>query len=283
MAVGALALVPFLGRALPAAGSEADPMQRTWQRWRSSQVEFFQIPERQMDRTFSLLAYLLNRSAVETVHFVDVGCAVGDYLKIITPKIRKQIFSIGIDPIDWPGRVRYSSFLEVAIASGEERVAEFNLYGGIDPAASSLMEMARENVTHDPGQKDEKFYVPFAVETERGVKKVRVIPLSRVIEESGLTDNVIHILKIDAQGSDLDVFSSLGKYIPNVLFVQLETIYSDKEDHTLYRDQTRFSEEFPILQRHGFRLFNIARFPDGPEADVLFVNEKLFDELVPWK
>ena len=201
---------------------------------------------------------------------------------MIRSKIRKKLFSIGIDPIDWPGRVPYSSFLELAIASGEEHVAEFNLYGATRPDASSLKKMARENVTHDPSQRHDKFYVPFAVEVERGTKKVRVIPLSQVIEESGLEDDVIHILKIDTQGTDIDVFSSLGRYIPNVLFVQLEALFSDENDQELYRDQTLFFEEFLILRRHGFRVFDLARFPSGPEADVLFVNLILFDKLAPW-
>jgi hypothetical protein len=255
-------------------------MQDVWQRWRSAEVEFYEIPEREMRETYARLAYILNTSElVESVNFVDVGCAVGDYLKLIQPQIDKEFFSIGIDPIDWPGRAVYSVFLEVAIASGQEREAELNLYGGKDLAASSLKEMAKDNVTHDPRRKDEKFYVPFVVETEKGKKQVRTMPLSRVIEEQELEDQVIHIVKIDTQGTDLDVFESLGKYLPQVLFVQLETIYSDIEGHVLYEGQTRFTEELPILEKHGFRLFNVAKFPNGPEADVLFVNEELFDRL----
>ena len=36
-----------------------------------------------------------------------------------------------------------------------------------------------------------------------------------------------------------------------------------------------------LLGKLGFRIFNVARFPDGPEADVTWINEKLLVELAP--
>ena len=195
--------------------------------------------------------------------------------------MKKPIHSLGIDPLDWPGRAEYSSFLQVAIANQEPGQAEFHLYGGHDLATSSLVRLKSENVSHSEDEKDEKFYHPIAIETERGTITVDVVPLAKVVEDNDLQDSVIHFLKIDVQGTDLGSFLSLDDYVGNVLFFQIESILSDKESHKLYEGQVLFEEEKRLLEKLGFRIFNVAPFPAGPEADVMWVNTKLLGELWP--
>jgi FkbM family methyltransferase len=82
--------------------------------------------------------------------------------------------------------------------------------------------------------------------------QVETTRLDTFIEEQGLQDATIDYLHIDAQGVDLDVLKSLGKYIKNIRRGVVETvadvnksIYLNQENNTLQR-----VEEF--LGEHGF-------------------------------
>lgn len=253
----------------------------TWQRWIDGEVDFYEIPEDEVDVIYGLLGHVLDRVDAETVEFIDVGCSVGDYLVRLDRHVSKPIHSLGIDPVDRTGRAEFSTYLQVAVANQEPGKADFHLYGGPDLAASSLQRMKKENVSHSEAQQDEKFYHPVAIETERGTITVDVVPLSRVIEDHDLQETVIHLVKVDVQGTDLGSFLSLRRYVQNVLFFQIESIFSQKEGHKLYEGQKLFDEEKEILEALGFRLFNVARFPSGPEADVMWIHTRLFEELAP--
>jgi hypothetical protein len=273
-------LVCLLGAfaAAPAA-DDGETQQALWDRWVASESHFFEIPEREMGRTFDLLAHFLDGRVKGRLNFIDVGCAVGDYLVLLDGKFQSEIFSIGIDPLDWPGRAPYSVFEQVAITNKDEGTYEFHIYGGNDPATSSLEKLEADHVTHDPAESGERFFHPDEIEKAHGVIQVPALHLSTIVERYRLAGEVIHFLKIDVQGTDLQAFLSLGKYTRNCLFVQLETIYSSRRSHTLYENQTLFEDERPVLEKLGFRLFNVARFPAGPEADVVWVNRKLFRKL----
>ncbi|HKZ95138.1 MAG TPA: FkbM family methyltransferase [Candidatus Bathyarchaeia archaeon] len=106
--------------------------------------------------------------------------------------------------------------------------------------------------------------------------------LSSVIELLGLKKTIIHYVKIDAQGSDLDVFKSLGKYARNVLFVQVESVVSRNQNIRLYERQSLFEEERPVFERAGFQLFHVQEYSRdaSPEADVVYVNQRLFRDLL---
>ncbi len=272
----------------PTAGRKTGPpradtaLAEKWASWRSGRVPFFEIPEREMDRTFDLLAHFLNRIDEDRINFVDVGCAIGDYQRrFMKPKITKKLFSIGIDPIDFEQRAPYSVYAKMAITGKKPGSYDFHLYGGRFKETSSLARIRTDHVTHDEKEKHEKFFHPALIETPRGTIKVDAVPLSHLVEKHGLQDDTIHFLKIDVQGTDLEAFLSLGKYVKNVLFLQLESIYSEKRKHVLYEGQLLFEDEEPVLEKLGFRLLNVARFPAGPEADVMWVNTERFDALSP--
>jgi FkbM family methyltransferase len=64
---------------------------------------------------------------------------------------------------------------------------------------------------------------------------VDTIRLDTFIEENSLQNTKIDLLHIDAQGVDLDVLKSLGKYLKNVSEGVLETAFSS--DKTIYVEQ----------------------------------------------
>lgn len=86
--------------------------------------------------------------------------------------------------------------------------------------------------------------------------KVQSTRLDTFIEENNLQNEQIDYLHIDAQGVDLDVMKSLGKYISNVKKGVLETAYT--YDKAIYLEQTSFLEEVKDwLQQHNFKIDQI--------------------------
>ena len=262
-----------------AQSSEVATSEQAWRHWnQDSTKNALNIPERRYDEVYRHLFWFINRSKKSNVTFIDVGCAIGDYLQRVNHFSRKPVFSIGIDPIDWPRRVPYTKFLQVAIAQKSAENVAFNLYGSSDYASSSLKRLKTENVTHNHSEASDKFYHPALIEGAKGTSTVKTVPLSNIIQDEKIA-SYIDIIKVDTQGTDLEVALSAGRSLQDVLFLQIESIFSEKKGQLLYDEQTSFSQDRVTLERHGFTVFNIARFPAGPEADVMFVNKQLFQKI----
>ena len=87
--------------------------------------------------------------------------------------------------------------------------------------------------------------------------EVETTRLDTFIESNNLNNTIIDFIHIDAQGVDLDVLKSLGKYINNVMAGVVETV-KDK-DKSIYIDQNNNTldsvQEF--LLSNGFIINNI--------------------------
>ena len=87
--------------------------------------------------------------------------------------------------------------------------------------------------------------------------EVETIRLDTFIESNNLNNTIIDFIHIDAQGVDLDVLKSLGKYIKNIMAGVVETV-KDK-DKSIYIDQNNNTldsvQEF--LLSNGFIINNI--------------------------
>jgi FkbM family methyltransferase len=86
---------------------------------------------------------------------------------------------------------------------------------------------------------------------------VETIRLDTFIEEYKLEETIIDYLHIDAQGVDLDVLKSLGKYIKNVKAGVVETV---KEQHkSIYVDQNDNTLENVLifLKENKFRVISV--------------------------
>lgn len=86
--------------------------------------------------------------------------------------------------------------------------------------------------------------------------KVRTTRLDTFLEENGLTNVDIDYLHCDAQGVDLDVLKSLGKYICNLKQGVIESAFSNEK--TIYRDQNNtVNSAIKWLTENGFEIVNI--------------------------
>ena len=129
-----------------------------------------------------------------------------------------------------------------------------------------------------PVEAPSKFYHPAPIEGAKGTTSVRTRSLAHVIDDEKI-DEVIDLVKVDTQGTDLEVTLSAGKYLDKILFLQIESILSEKPGHLLYDGQSTFSKDRDTLEKRGFKVFNIAAFPAGPEGDVMLINVELLRRL----
>lgn len=257
--------------------------ERVWRRWFRDRGAVLQITERAQDQELELLALALSACPGRDTVFVDVGAAAGEVLaRLRRTALRKRVHAIGIDPVDHRAHALYSGYVAAAITDGPEGTRDFYVHAATD--CSSLLPMDPTRVTHDVAAGGSQlYYSPIEIAEVAEVQQVPTYNLSTILRQYGLADEVIHYVKVDAQGSDLAVIRSLGSQLANVLFLRMETVehVGTGEPPLLYHGQTTMPEDVAFLESAGFRLFNIARFGSTPEADLTFVNLALFRRLLP--
>ena len=208
------------------------------------------------------------------INFIDVGCAIGDVRQILD---HSNIFSIGIDPLIEKYKKRknnlnkYNILYNVAI---DVKACEtfFNITESLD--TSSLYDFNTEitSIENNNG----KFYIPndiinYITKITETIT-IKTQTLKNIIEENNLKETIIHILKIDAQGNDLNVIKSIGKYLNNVMFIIMES--TSDNTTTLYKDSSHFSEDYNYLKKNNFELITTEVLLKD-DLDCLYYNKNL--------
>jgi FkbM family methyltransferase len=216
----------------------------------------------------------------QKINCIDVGCAIGDFRNLIT---HANVFSIGIDPLieqykHWHNHLNKFTILHNVAIDNESGKKMFNITNSRD--TSSLFEFNTElttsecNLTH--------FYIPPSVihqiTTIIEQKEVETQPLKTIIEKD-LKNEIIHILKIDAQGNDLNVIKSAGNLLTNVMFIVMES--NSDTTTTLYKNSTHFAEDCSYLKSRDFELITKETLLRD-DMDCLYYNTKLIINDVVW-
>jgi FkbM family methyltransferase len=92
--------------------------------------------------------------------------------------------------------------------------------------------------------------VSYDVETTR---------LDTFLEERGLQDTQIDFLHIDAQGVDLEVLQSLGKYIGNLKAGVVETVKQQEKSIYVTQNDNTFDNVSRFLVENGFKITKVER------------------------
>ena len=102
--------------------------------------------------------------------------------------------------------------------------------------------------------------------------QVETIRLDTFIEKTNLQTNIIDFIHIDAQGVDLDVLKSLGKYIGNIKEGVIETVIDLNK--SIYSNQTNnISELKKFLKENNFSISRIeSNDPTNCEYNIFFKN-----------
>lgn len=181
--------------------------------------------------------------------YVDVGCNRGQY-SLQWAKAH-DIIVYAFEPNNelylYLKNFESENFKVFDYAIGtQEGVAMFNI--GVNDATSSLKNFDK-NYTHH--------------QMEKRIN-VNVIRLDTFCNQNNI-DEIAHI-KIDAQGSDLDVLKSLGDHIYKVNSLMVEAFINDDVD--VYEGEVKERQVMEFMLPKGFELIN--RAVDGNYCDLYF-------------
>lgn len=206
---------------------------------------------------------------------LDVGANNGDFIFPLAARLPSMSF-LGIEPIPelfdhleakrTELNLQGVRFRRLAIDETPRR-ARFNVARHADLGVSSLLDFNTDSLKRNEywqGRSD--LYFDEEIEVD-------VVRLDTLMEEAGFDH--VSFIKIDAQGVDLKVLASLGKYLGAVDGGMLEV--STTRSSVLYHDEPLLRDVLEFLDAHGFEPYAIK--PNDPacaEVNVYF-NRKGLD------
>lgn len=196
------------------------------------------------------------------LNIIDVGHHKGDWIRDFSRQIPKDkfVYCVGIDPIDHKSEWN-NLFIQKAVST---KTGTRKFYTYSEPGCNSLNEMLLEN----------KFQRPQEI-NKVGEIEVECVTLESILDDLGL--DMIHYLKVDAQGNDLDVVKSAGEWLKKCLFVQMETCVATQDDNMMYENQNTRAADISFMESQGFELVKEMDHSSVscPEADLIFYNTRL--------
>ena len=199
--------------------------------------------------TSTLVPALKELTVYEKVNVIDVGSARASFLKELKKVYKKEVFSIGIDPIDHGVGEIYSKFYNVCVDNVDvpTKVEFFKNMG--DDQASSLFSKDGKSL----GERD-------------------VLNLNNIIKDD-LPKETIHFIKIDAEGKDIHIAKSLKEdTLSRIVFIAIECVQSSP----------RFEEEYTkgqcidYFESIGFDMHYCYDTNNGSGiSDVVFKNRSI--------
>jgi FkbM family methyltransferase len=200
---------------------------------------------------------------------LDIGANNGEFLIPLATRLPSMAF-IGVEPIPELFDLLEAKRVELSLAHVQlERVAideaprraRFNVARHADLGVSSLLDFDTTSL-----QKNEYWQGRNDLYFDEEIE-VNVVRLDYLIEQAGFDH--VSFIKIDAQGVDLKVLASLGKYLPSVDGGMLEV--STTRNSVLYHDEPLLHDVLNFLNTHGFEPYAIK--PNDPacaEVNVFF-------------
>lgn len=206
---------------------------------------------------------------------IDVGCHRAHFLSNSQIKFD---FKIGIDPLEFDEQAVYDVIVNGAVSTQKNQKL-FYVYE--NSGCSSLLKMKSDEVTHDFAERKNKWYVSFKIENLKKILTTQTCTLEEIIDQHFLTESV-SLIKIDAQGSDIDVVKSLGKYL-NTDKVKFLFIELPSRDIVLYENQLDYQSSiqalnefgFEVVHKHDFEILGYDGKPCSPESNVIMKNKLL--------
>jgi FkbM family methyltransferase len=179
----------------------------------------------------------------ETLRLIDVGARGG-----VDPRWKpffKHLSVLGFEPdreecaslnsTRFPYKCRFLPF-----ALGSEDGIEATLNMCVSPGSSSLMEPNHEVFRH----------YPYSAQLE----VVRRIPLTLTRLDTACADFQPDVIKLDTQGTELDILHGAGHLLDQTLAVEIEVEFVQ-----IYKGQPLFADIDIFMREHGFSLRGLRR------------------------
>jgi len=237
---------------------------------------------------FDNVIIFLNQWPDMILNIIDVGCHKAGFLNGFKPKIEKDTFWIGIDACDFNVRRKFNVFVNKAIDNIEnDQVRKFNEY--VESGCNSLLPMNMDILTGDNSEYDKKWYIgktkeqlTIVREQKTTVRDVNVTSLHSVLSYiPRFKNDLIHFVKIDTQGNDINVVKSMKEYRDKTMFIQMECVSSHNKDIVLYKGQQLMEDDIKDMDELGFTVYDFVDYSINknapPEADVVFYNKRLVE------
>ena len=198
-------------------------------------------------------------------YVIDIGSNVGDITRELIQD--KNNFVISVEPIPYLANNLKNlesnhSNLKVINCAISDEDGEQTFYINEPHCTSSLKKYNDEVKNKWPNRLNYK---------EKII--VKTIKLSTLIEELSLQNEIISFLKIDTQGSDLDVIKSSEKYLSNIKEIKCETFITDK-NNDLYIDESKSDEVIEFMNQNNFILTKNEINETRLWSDLTFKNKK---------
>ncbi len=216
------------------------------------------VDELRMGNDWYLEKYKLICEALPGSVIIDAGCKTGDWVGLINHIPLKDVIKIGVDPIrynlSWNCYGQWDYYHQCAIDNIEETTAYFNIFD--EPGCNSLLDKS-EHLTMRTNTNS--ILVP--VQTLESVLLTHVAP-----------DTVIHYLKCDCQGKDVDVVKSLRSFLLKTKYVQIETSFD--KNKPFYVNQPDYEADILAMAEIGFEPIYYMEYLESPlpEGEILFKN-----------
>tara|TARA_R100000008_G_scaffold61492_1_gene38823 strand:- start:271 stop:1011 length:741 start_codon:yes stop_codon:yes gene_type:complete len=235
-------------------------------------------------------AFAFLKESYERLNVIDVGAARASFMNELWHVFpRESVFSVGIDPInhhtsDKPGgpivhktSVDYSVFLQCGV-DNVGVITSRTFYMNSDDQTSSFSELLLDNLSSIEDDESKFWYPQDTIDKikniENVVDDVAVYPLQEVIDQH-LPEGIIHFIKIDAEGKDLEVVKSINDETlkSRVKFITIEC----PNKVPRFKGESIKMECINYMKSKNFNVFYQMNYEDDPSnrtpmSDVVFVN-----------
>lgn len=198
-------------------------------------------------------------------YVIDIGSNVGDITRRLLQD--KNNFVISVEPIPslannlktWESNHSNLKVINCAISDVD---GEQTFYVN-EPHYTSSLKKFNDEVKN-------KWVNPLGYGNEIIVKTMK---LSSLIEHLSLENETISFIKIDTQGSDLDVIKSAEKYLSQIVEIKCEAFITDKQND-LYVDEAKSVEIIEFMNQNNFELTKNEINSTKLWCDLTFKNKK---------
>ena len=218
--------------------------------------------------TSTIKPLLKELTAYDNVNVIDVGAARGSFMEELAHVFvdaglgDTEIYSIGIDPIHREAEEKYDTFIRACVDNVESpREEDLYIHDNDDQANSLCISMLEDGGTGELYPADSR-------------RKVWVLNLNTLIENHWwlFVDQIIHFLKIDAEGKDLDIVESLSpENLKRIKYISLEC----KRGAPRFEGERSKDECIDYMKSIGFDVCHTHDTDNNSElSDVVFMNRE---------
>ena len=218
--------------------------------------------------TSTIVPALRKLASYEKVNVIDVGAARGSFIEELAGVFVQaglgdnEIYSIGIDPSHREAEEKYDTFIRACVDNVESpREEDLYIHDKDDQAHSLCISVLEDGGTGELYPADSR-------------RKVWVLNLNTLIENHWwlFVDQIIHFLKIDAEGKDLDIVESLSQEnLKRIKYIALEC----KNGAPRYEGDRDIDECIEYMKSIGFDVsFRWDADNNSQLSDVVFMNRE---------